>query len=99
MAVLAKKPYYECHITFKAVIPSLAESFVEMLKWKFSMISGDPIQGAGTRCYATRHFRASRAIGDVLKDLNKAADQLHGIVGIRVTRRKIEMVLHDHITR
>lgn len=97
--VRAKKPYYECHITLTANPPGgvgYAKHVIEHSGWKFSKIDGDPIMGEGIRVYATRHFNARRTVERVEADLVKTADILSR-AGLKVTRRKIEMVVLDHL--
>jgi hypothetical protein len=67
---------------------------VEMLKWKFSVIDGDPVLGEGIKCYATRLFNKNLGNEKVLNELLRAASDLERW-GVRVLRRKVELVIYD----
>lgn len=86
------KTYYECHITINGD-PARIKSAVENFKWKFSKIDGDPVMGAGVKCYATRHFNAKLSQREVVDILLKAA--AHFGYSYEVTRRKVELVIFD----
>lgn len=89
------KTYYEAHITLG---PTAAyghiKNAVEKINWKFSKIDGDPVMGAGVKCYATRHFNAKWPAADVVSWLHEAADKLDKM-NIEVMRRKVELVIYD----
>ena len=86
------KQYYECHITLEGD-PALLKHAVENLKWKFSKIDGDPVMGAGVKCYATRHYNVRWPERDVLSFLHTTAAEL--ALNFTVTRKKIELVIYD----
>lgn len=87
------KTYYEAHITMVGKLSSI-QPIVETLGWKFSSIDGDPTLGDGIKCYATRHFKASKNREEVLNELHRIANAL-SIFGCDVIRRKIELVIYD----
>lgn len=87
------KSYYEAHITMLGK-PTRIQPVVEAIRWKFSSIDGDPTLGTGIKCYATRHFKASRSKEEVLDELLRIAKVL-SISGCEVIRRKIELVIYD----
>lgn len=93
VVITRMKKYYESHITMTGN-PSLIRPLVEQVKWKFSVIDGDPLMGEGIRCYATRLFNAKNTIEDVLENLLNTALFL-SVSGIEVTRRKVELVIYD----
>lgn len=91
------KQYYECHITLERPVGSTTaiRRAVEAIEWKFSMIDGDIIMGDGSKCYATRHFNASKRTPESVKqDLFAMAERLEK-VGLVVLRRKVELVIFD----
>lgn len=87
--------YYECHVTFDAVDTCRARQDVEDLGWTFSCIDGDIVEGAGVKCYATRHFNFVRMKApDVLSELLLTAETLATRYWVR--RRKVEVVIYDN---
>ncbi len=88
------KNYFECHVTMvgdKAMIKTMTEE----LRWKFSAIDGDPVLGAGVKCYATMLYSAAVHTQEscVEKTIN-IADRLSGF-GVKILRRKVELVVFD----
>lgn len=93
----AYQALYECHITISPNLDLVQEivkikTHVEStIKWKFSVIHGDPDLGLGMRCFATKWF----------KTLEEAEDRIHKAAldlmlnGLTLERKKIEMVVHD----
>lgn len=91
------KSYYECHITMEGDPKEIEEKVQEwagFVPWKFSAIHGDILLGDGLKAYYTRHFNARMLPTEVMRNLHSYADQLQAL-GIKVTRRKVEMVLYD----
>ncbi len=88
--------YYECHVTMIGP-PSEIKPVVEKLKWKFSVIDGDPVLGDDVKCYATKLFNNRLTKESVLKDLLETAQKLDDFGCSRwiVTRRKVELVIFD----
>lgn len=87
--------YYEAHITLLGS-PERIKPAVDLIKWKFSVIDGDPVLGKGVKCYATKHFNAKMDKEEVLMDLRMAADALeYALPEDEVIRRKIELVIFD----
>lgn len=74
--------------------PSVLRPLVERLKWKFSVIDGDPVMGEGIKCYATRLFNERLGTEAVTNELLTIAAHLHE-AGCNVIRRKVEQVLFD----
>ena len=87
------KRYYECHITMLGA-PAYLKSITEALKWKFSCIDGDPVLGAGVKCYATMHYSSLKTRAHVIERVNAVAESLTRL-GAAVIRRKVEYVLYD----
>ena len=87
-----QKEYYECHVTFN--LPTTSHGRPPISGWKFSAIDGDPVLGAGVKCYLTRQFKASRELADVIDDLEGVASELRRN-GIEVLRTKVELVVYD----
>lgn len=85
--------YFECHVTMTGD-PSVVRPAVEELHWKFSTIDGDPVLGAGVKCYATRMFPSTMFRTEVFNKLLKASKEL-AAKGITVLRKKIELVIYD----
>lgn len=85
--------YYECHLTMTGK-PEYVRPRVESMKWKFSAIDGDITLGDGVKLYATRHFNGKLAPHEVLQKLNDAAKMMQ-ILGVRVIRKKAELVIYD----
>jgi len=85
--------YYEAHITMMGIAAYIKPA-VEKLRWKFSVIEGDTNLGAGSKCYATKQFKASEEKEQVLQQLLDTANKLEGPFA-EVLRRKIELVLYD----
>lgn len=89
--------YYECHITIEEPDKrhwSYVRLAVEQVGWKFSAIEGDIVLGDGIKCYATRHYNAripSERMVDILQETAAALEKL----GIKVIRRKVELVIFD----
>lgn len=92
------KQYYECHITMDPEDKSrhFMQDAVESTGWSFSAIAGDPDLGPGLKCYATRQFNRKYELSDIIFELNAVAEKLNYTSGIRVLRRKIEIVVHDN---
>jgi ribosomal 50S subunit-associated protein YjgA (DUF615 family) len=88
------KQYYECHITMLDKVPSYVKEIVELHKWKFSAIDGDPSLGNGIKLYATRHFNAKIGADRIIEELQYIAKQISDM-GIKVIRRKVENVIYD----
>ena len=86
------KEYYECHVTF--TLPTASHGRPPIPNWKFSAIDGDPVLGAGVKCYLTRQFKASRELDDVITDLEEVANELRRNK-ISVLRTKVELVVYD----
>ena len=87
--------YYECHITIDGPPATVREVMeLHLPKWKFSAIDGDILLGDGIKCYATRHYNSRLTTQNVRALLFDAAALLEG-VGIKVTRRKVELVVFD----
>lgn len=97
---MTTKEYYELHITMKGP-KELLEPLVKKMpnRWTFSAIDGDPIEGPGIKCYATKHYRASLTRNQVQGHLTQAVSYLrqktHLNPDIQITREKIELVIHD----
>lgn len=92
------KSYYELHITMEPTPRHLdrdyTKAIVEVYRWKFSAIDGDPVTGPGVKLYATRHFNVKMGDKAVETELHRVADAFV-LAGINVTRRKVERVLFD----
>lgn len=88
-------PYYECHITLEGD-PILIKQVVQEYEWKFSRIDGDPVLGAGVKCYATKHFNSSlHKEEEVITELRNAAMEFETLYRIPVIRQKVELVIFD----
>lgn len=87
------KQYYECHITMEGD-PKTIRPIVEATKWKFSAIHDDIILGEGLKCYATMHYNVRKG-GDEVVDLLMATAEKVADAGVKVLRRKVELVLFD----
>lgn len=93
--------YYECHITM-AVEPDpefvtnrpFLRHVVESHGWKFSVINVDANLGAGQKAYATRQYNKRFSQAEMLEKLHFFGD-LIADHGIKILRRKIELVLFD----
>ena len=89
------KEYYEAHITMLGK-PATIKPLVESLGWKFSAIDGDPVLGPGLKCYATTFFNPKKLSKEkAINELDNAAITLAYQHGVKVTRRKIELVIFD----
>lgn len=92
------KKYYECHITMEGSPQDVQEKARKWegspIDWKFSAIDGDILLGDGLKCYYTKHFNVRVPAEEVLSRLHAMAECLE-YLGIKVTRRKVEMVLYD----
>lgn len=89
--------YYECHVTlveYYAARLSELQYAIESRKWKFSVIDGDILLGAGRKCYATRLFNIRKGVQQVQSELFQIANELE-TMGFTVLRRKIEHVIFD----
>lgn len=94
--------YYEAHITLLGNDDQI-KHFVETYGWTFSMIDGDPVEGEGVKCYATKHFNARHSQEQVLAIVQRLSNLLHDlgqsqlnpITAFAVTRTKLELVIYD----
>ncbi len=86
--------YYECHVTMEGD-PAIIEDAVKTEKWKFSRIDGDPVLGAGVKCYATRLFPWSKQKEWVIDVLKQTARHLGDYKTVKVLRQKVELVIYD----
>lgn len=91
------KQYYECHITLLGK-PWEVSKVVEKLGWKFSVIDGDPDLGEGIKCYATRQFNMKYKTEFIIDIVDETAEEIAKAKGIKVLRRKIEIVIYDKKT-
>lgn len=97
---MTTKPYYELHITMRGP-KELLEPLVKKMpnRWTFSAIDGDPVEGPGVKCYATKHYRATLTQDQVQGYLTQAANFLRQKTlmnpDVVITREKIELVIHD----
>lgn len=87
-----QRNYYECHVTFS--LPTANHGRPPIDGWRFSAIDGDPVLGAGVKCYLTRQFKASRSLENVIADLESVAIELRRN-DITVLRTKVELVVYD----
>lgn len=89
--------YFECHVTLADPgnhgIGDLRR-LIEKSGWRFSCIDGDIVEGAGIKCYATRHWNTGLGVQAVLNNLLSYAQYLE-LSGYTVTRRKVEHVIYD----
>lgn len=90
---ISAKSYFECHVTMLGD-PDTIRPHVEDLKWKFSVIAGDPVPGPGLKCYATRLFPVRFGMEVVMEFLLATATQLTK-AGCEVISRKVEYVMFD----
>jgi hypothetical protein len=87
------RKYFECHITFLGTKED--KKLIEKdLKWKFSIIDGDPVLGAGVKCYATKHYPWHKNSEDVKEEVLEVGKKLRDL-NKKVLRKKIEMVIWD----
>lgn len=91
--LIGQKRYYECHVTMMGN-PQTIRLEVEKLKWKFSVIDGDPVLGEGVKCYATRLFNTKLGTNEIVSQLLEVASVLSNY-GFKVLRRKVELVIYD----
>lgn len=85
--------YWECHITLKD--KQSAKNCVEkVIGWKHSQIDGDPQLGDGVKQYATKNFKPTMSVEEVLHELQGSARCLRNW-GFPVLREKIELVMYD----
>lgn len=88
------KRYYECHVTLMGH-PDTIRPHVEASGWTFSAIDGDPVLGAGVKCYATIQINASKnPLGSVIAKVN-IAGATYRAAGLAVLREKVELVVYD----
>lgn len=87
------KDCFECHITMRGK-PDDIRPKVEKEQWSFSCIDGDPLLGAGVKCYATNHFPKEMSVDAVIKELKNTVKSLQN-EGVIVIRMKIELIIYD----
>ncbi len=87
------KAYWELHVTMEG-LPRTLKQKVESVGWKFSAIDGDPILGAGVKCYATSHLNKKVPLEAAIALLTETGSALRKI-GCNVTREKVESVDFD----
>ena len=83
----------ESHVTVKCPEKRIEElrGLIECVDWSFSEITGDPLLGTPTFCYATTHFTdLAKAIGDTA-----AMAVALEIADFLVVRMKVEAVMWD----
>lgn len=80
---------YEAHITFQLTYSTALQEFAKADNgWTYSCIDGDPLLGAGLRCYLTGHDDDRDAL---LMRMIKVC----GTLRIPFTRMKIEETVFD----
>lgn len=88
---------FEAHITidkkYSYKLDRLLEYFLS-IKWKFSAIDGDPILGAGSKCYLTAHDTNQV----VLKERMDYVVMVLSQYDIPYIRLKIEHIIFDTAT-
>jgi hypothetical protein len=87
--------YYECHITLLCDSDkdiSTVKWLTEARGWSFSRIDGDIVEGAGVKCYATRHYHSKYSVETIIGELNRQANMYRHEW---ITRKKIELVVYD----
>ena len=86
--------YYECHVT---VVDGNVYNMTSVGSpdWKYSEISDDIVLGPGMKSYLTRHYPEG-ALKTARKDLKELVSALR-LVGEKVKRAKIELVLIDEV--
>lgn len=90
------KSYYELHVTMREASVEAAKEAVESIGYVYSRIDGDIVIGAGTKCYATKHFSLSCTEEVMIEEVEWAAKRLTE-KGCHVVRKKVEKVLYDSI--
>ncbi len=74
--------------------PETIKPLVERFGWKFSCINGDPVLGDGVKCYATMLYAKSKGEDWVKGRLLYIALKMKN-EGVKVLRRKVELVIYD----
>lgn len=86
------RPLFEMHVTLVGN-PAAIEDAVSVLGcWKFSKIDGDPVLGAGVKCYATSYDRTNEEHAIALV---QNAAEFFRLSGLRVVRVKVERIVYD----
>jgi hypothetical protein len=85
--------YYELHLTMEGD-PKVIRPVVEAFRWKFSAIDGDIVVGDGVKCYATKHYNYRYSPSEMKDTIIGAASWVEA-AGVKVIRRKVELVIFD----
>lgn len=82
---------FEAHMTFSSDYASVVQQVGERGGWSFSQIDGDPILGAGHKCYLTKHLDNGPKL---LIEMNNLANAFT-FSGIPHIRLKVERIMYD----
>jgi hypothetical protein len=83
---------YECHVTFKGEDAAAVQE-LDVPGWKFSKIDGDPVLGAGVKCYLTAHFN-TQDVALLSTRIVVGEASRHGLHAIRA---KVEHIVYDRV--
>lgn len=84
--------HYECHITVEITkdkaIRTAWEVLADRCGWKTSCIDGDPLLGAKSHFYFTRHSKNFMYLFDQMNEFSE-------MINAKIIRKKIELIVYD----
>jgi hypothetical protein len=85
---------FEAHITCPREQADAVRAIGALEGWTFSQIDGDPIMGAGVKCYLSAYSTHAVRLLAEMRDVERSL----ALAGLTVLRTKVEQILFDSKT-